>query len=254
MDVCGAGPRTVGRASTAGFPKKRIEPTIVSTSESTDTQDRAHDEQGVPESGESDTGHADTGHADSGHANSGHADSGHANSGDADTRDDAPSERIQELTEEIEALENERDEINDKLLRKAAEFENFRKRMEREKRRRYDAGKQDVVEAMLDVLDDLGRSLDAATELEEKQDAETAYESLRGGVDMVFRKFKDELSSLGIEKIEAEGEPFDENLHEALMQQPAPEGVEPGTVLSEVRTGYKMGDRVIRHSRVIVAS
>jgi molecular chaperone GrpE len=246
----------------------------VSTSEPTDTQDRAHDEQGAPDSGEASGGgdeardaaspNASNGGAQSGDEQSGDEQSGDEQSGDEQSGDEqfgensagdeAPSERIQELTEEIEALEQERDEINDKLLRKAAEFENFRKRMEREKRRRYDAGKQDVVEAMLDVLDDLGRSLDAAEELEEKQDAETAYESLRGGVDMVFRKFKDELSSLGVEKIDAEGEPFDENLHEALMQQPAPEGVEPGTVLSEVRTGYKMGDRVIRHSRVIVAS
>lgn len=222
----------------------------MSSSESTDTQDRAHDEH---EASEASSGEGAGDRAEH-EASNGDAQAAQDASGEEDTGDEVSSDRIQELTEEIEALEQERDEINDKLLRKAAEFENFRKRMEREKSRRYDAGKQDVIEAMLDVLDDLGRSLDAAEDLEEKQDAETAYESLRGGVDMVFRKFKDELSNLGIEKIDAEGEPFDENLHEALMQQPAPEGVEPGTVISEVRTGYRMGDRVIRHSRVIVAS
>jgi len=162
--------------------------------------------------------------------------------------------RIEELQGELASVQNELDEINEKYLRKAAELENFRRRMERENTRRYTAGQVDVVKAMLGVLDDMGRSMDAAEELREKQDAETAYESLRGGVDMVYRKFIDELENLGVERIDAEGEPFDESLHEAMMQQPAPEGVEPGTVLNEVQAGYRMGERVIRHSRVIVAA
>ena len=162
--------------------------------------------------------------------------------------------RIEELQDELASVQNELDEINEKYLRKAAELENFRRRMERENTRRYTAGQVDVVKAMLGVLDDMGRSMDAAEELREKQDAETAYESLRGGVDMVYRKFIDELENLGVERIDAEGEPFDESLHEAMMQQPAPEGVEPGTVLNEVQAGYRMGERVIRHSRVIVAA
>lgn len=162
--------------------------------------------------------------------------------------------RIEELQAELASVQKELDEINEKYLRKAAELENFRRRMERENTRRYSAGQVDVVKAMLGVLDDMGRSMDAAEELREKQDAETAYESLRGGVDMVYRKFIDELENLGVERIDAEGEPFDESLHEAMMQQPAPEGVEPGTVLNEVQAGYRMGERVIRHSRVIVAA
>jgi molecular chaperone GrpE len=175
----------------------------------------------------------------------------------ADVDDDLSVEaagRIEELQDELASVQNELDEINEKYLRKAAELENFRRRMERENTRRYTAGQVDVVKAMLGVLDDMGRSMDAAEELREKQDAETAYESLRGGVDMVYRKFIDELENLGVERIDAEGEPFDESLHEAMMQQPAPEGVEPGTVLNEVQAGYRMGERVIRHSRVIVAA
>jgi molecular chaperone GrpE len=175
----------------------------------------------------------------------------------ADVDDDLSVEaagRIEELQGELASVQNELDEINEKYLRKAAELENFRRRMERENTRRYTAGQVDVVKAMLGVLDDMGRSMDAAEELREKQDAETAYESLRGGVDMVYRKFIDELENLGVERIDAEGEPFDESLHEAMMQQPAPEGVEPGTVLNEVQAGYRMGERVIRHSRVIVAA
>ena len=159
----------------------------------------------------------------------------------------------QSLEEQIEAVKAERDEINERLLRTAAELENYKRRTEREKRRRYKAGKVDVIRTMLEVLDDFERSMDAAASLDEADDPAEAYESLKGGVEMVFRKFRDELSKLGVEPIEAEGEPFDESLHEAMMQQPTDEA-EPGTVVHEVRTGYTMGDRVIRHSRVIVAS
>ncbi|PEN15328.1 nucleotide exchange factor GrpE [Longibacter salinarum] len=175
-------------------------------------------------------------------------------SGEAGDLSVEATERIEELQQELSSVQNELDEVNEKYLRKAAEFENFRRRMDRETTRRYSAGQVDVVKAMLGVLDDMGRSMDASEELAEKQDAEAAYDSLRNGVEMVHRKFVDELQSLGVERIDAEGEPFDESLHEAMMQQPAPEGVEPGTVLTEVQPGYRMGDRVIRHSRVIVAS
>lgn len=162
-------------------------------------------------------------------------------------------DEIEVLEEEIDQLKEERDELNDRLLRKAAELENYRRRMEREKERRYEAGKRSVIEAMLEVLDDFERSMEATRDLENAEDAESAYESLKGGVEMVFSKFRDELQSLGVEPIEAEGEPFDEQLHEAMMRQPSEEA-DPGTVLQEIRKGYTMGDRVIRHSRVVVAA
>jgi len=161
--------------------------------------------------------------------------------------------KIEALTEKVEALEEEREELNDRVLRKAAEFENYRRRMDREKRRRYEAGMLEVIEPVLEVLDDFERSIDAAEELQENQDPETAYESLKGGVEMVFRKFRDTLENLGVEPIEAQGGSFDEDLHEAMMRQPSAEA-EPGTVLHEIRKGYRMEDRVIRHSRVVVAS
>jgi len=160
---------------------------------------------------------------------------------------------VEVLEEKIDQLEEERDELNDRLLRKAAELENYRSRMEREKERRYEAGKRAVIESMLEVLDDFERSLEATRDLEDAEDAESAYESLKGGVEMVFRKFRNELQSLGVEPIEAESEPFDEQLHEAMMRQPS-EAADPGTVLQEIRKGYTMGDRVIRHSRVVVAA
>lgn len=162
-------------------------------------------------------------------------------------------QRVQELTEKVEALKEERDELNDRVLRKAAEFENYRRRMDREKKRRHEAGMLEVIEPVLEVLDDFERSIDAAEELQENQDPEGAYDSLKGGVEMVFRKFRDTLENLGVEPIEAEGEPFDEELHEAMMRQPSEEEA-PGTVLQEIRKGYRMEDRVIRHSRVVVAA
>lgn len=172
-------------------------------------------------------------------------------SDDADVTEE--QDKVAALEEEIEHLKDERDELNDRLLRKAADFKNFRRRMEREKRRRHEAGKIAVIEPMLEVLDDFERSLEAARDLEDLEEASDAYESLKGGVEMVYRKFRDELESLGVEPIEAEGKPFDETLHEAMMRQPSEEA-EPGAVLQEIRKGYTMGDRVIRHSRVVVAT
>ena len=154
----------------------------------------------------------------------------------------------------VESLEEELDELNDRLLRQAAEFQNFRRRMKRENERRFTSGKKEVVLPMLDVLDDFERSIEAAEELEDAKDKEAAYEQLKSGVEMIFSKFLDELNTLGVEPIDAKGEPFNENEHEAMMQQPAPDDVEEGTVLEEIRKGYRMDDQVLRHSRVIVAS
>jgi molecular chaperone GrpE len=170
-----------------------------------------------------------------------------------ESADDTADDTVEALREEVESLRQERDELNDQLLRKAAELDNYRKRMAEEKRRRHASGKLEAVRPILEVLDDFERSLDAASDLDVDNDPETAYESLKSGVEMVHRKFVDALEGLDVEPIEAEGEPFDEAYHEAMMRQPA-EDVEPGTVVQEIRKGYVMGDRVIRHSRVIVAT
>lgn len=156
--------------------------------------------------------------------------------------------------EQIEALKAEQEELNDRLLRQAAEFQNFRRRMQREKKKFHRTGKKEVILPMLDVLDDFQRSIEAAEQLQEQEDLAAAYESLKSGVEMVFDKFIAELEGVGVEAIEAEGEPFNEEVHEAMMQQPAPDDVDEGTVLKEIRRGYRLDDQVLRHSRVIVAS
>lgn len=162
--------------------------------------------------------------------------------------------RIEELEERIQALETERDTLNDQFLRKAAELENTRRRLTEQANKKYDAGKVEAIQEVLSIIDDLQRSLDAATQFEESDDPKSAYETLRDGLTLVHSNFLSALKEVGVEPIEAEGEPFDEQKHDAMMQQPAPEGVEPGTVLKEVRRGYRMGDRVVRHAQVVVAS
>jgi len=166
---------------------------------------------------------------------------------------EALTDEVEALREEVDGLKAEREELNERLLRKAAELENVRRRMDREKKRRHVAGKETVLESMLEVLDDFERSLDAAQNLDVSEDPESAYETLKGGVEMVYRKFQDQLQSLGVEPIKAEGQPFDEQLHAAMLRQPS-DDVEPGNVLKEVQKGYTMGDRVLRHSRVVVAA
>lgn len=176
---------------------------------------------------------------------------------------DAPAEaqdRAGEADTDVQAdaaldqMRAELDAVQDRLMRTAAEYQNYRRRSEQEKAVLLALGKSEVLREMLDVVDDVDRSLEAAKAPEEVDDAEAAYRSLREGVELVHRKLAGTLQKLGVEAIEAEGQPFDENLHEAMMRQPAPEGVEPDTVVGEIQKGYRLGDRVLRHTKVIVAA
>lgn len=153
----------------------------------------------------------------------------------------------------VETMQSELAREQDRRLRIAAEYQNYRRRTEQEKSGLLELGKSLVVQQLLDVVDDLERSLAAAEEAAES-DRGPAYDALKEGVDLVYRKFMDEMKRLGVEPIEAEGQPFNEHEHEAMLQQPAPDGTEPGTVLQEFQRGYRMGDRVLRHARVIVAA
>jgi molecular chaperone GrpE len=160
------------------------------------------------------------------------------------------------LAAEAEHLEQELAQTKDRLLRQMAEFQNFRRRMERERDQQFQFGQTKVLRPLLDVLDDFRRSLEAAEQVEANQEGEAgpAYQALKEGVEMVYQKFNDELEKLGVEPIEAVGQPFDETLHDAMMQQPAPDDDTPeGTVLDELQRGYRLGDRVLRHAKVIVA-
>ena len=163
----------------------------------------------------------------------------------------APEEELQEsaqaeaeaLSKELEQTRAQRDEYLDLAQRKQAEFANYRRRTEGVRQEAYDDGRRDTIEKLLPVVDNLERALGAAGE----------ESALRSGVEMVLRQTLDTLAKLGVETIDPLGQPFDAELHNAVMQGSAEEG-EPGTVCLVLQKGYKLGARVIRHAMVKVVA
>ena len=137
----------------------------------------------------------------------------------------------------------EYDELDDRYKRILAEFENFKKRSGKEREGVYNSILSDVVEVILPVLDNL----------ENAAKVETKDEEYKKGVELVLKQFRDVLSSKGIEEIKTVGETFDPELHEAVSSiQDENLGVQE--IAQEYRKGYKIGNRVIRHSMVVVAN
>ena len=157
-----------------------------------------------------------------------------------------PEDEMAQLDiEELKKKAAESDELRAKCLRAKADYDNLRKRSLKEQAQAASRGAGRLTEDLLPVLDDFERTLAAA-------DAAHDFEQLMQGIRLVYQAFGDALAKHGVEPIEAKGEPFDHNLHEAVVAQPAPE-VPDGTVIEEIRKGYCLGDRVIRHSQVVVA-
>jgi molecular chaperone GrpE len=152
-----------------------------------------------------------------------------------------------ELTDQLRQLKLELDEYKDLFLRKAADFENFRKRKQQESSSIARVTEENLIIQLLPVLDDFERLFSTAEE--EKYDRETFLRGAR----MIYDKLNTLLTARGLKPLEAVGQPFDPQLHEAVMQQPQ-SGVEPGTVLQEYARGYRLGDKVIRHGKVVVSS
>ena len=177
---------------------------------------------------------------------------------DEDLQDNATS-REQGEDADI-SLEEQLIQATDQIKRQAAEFQNYRRRTEIEKRQMVSIGKSLVLERLLDVFDDLQRSVIAAQDAEpeaetaQTHDAQKSFESLRSGLELAHQKLMDELKKLDVVVIESIGQVFDEEIHEAVMQQPATEGKETGIVLAEIQRGFKLGDRVLRHAKVVVSS
>ncbi|HEX2868358.1 MAG TPA: nucleotide exchange factor GrpE [Ignavibacteriales bacterium] len=155
------------------------------------------------------------------------------------------SPQFKALREESENLAKEVSEVKDKLLRKAAEFENYKRRTEQEQLNWLKYAAESFIVKILPVYDDLERSLSHA-----KEAANT--DAIKEGLNMVLNKFGRVLEEQGVKKIDAKGKPFDFNLHEALLQQTVP-GVAPHTVIEVVEPGYMYKDKVIRHAKVIVS-
>lgn len=159
-----------------------------------------------------------------------------------------------ESTEEEAALRREVATLHDQLLRRAAEFQNYRRRSESDRLEAERAGMRTVLMPMLEVFDDLRRSLEVAgSSLIGDDGREPGAGAFSVGVELVYQKFEDALVKLNVERIPSVGFPFDENLHEALMQQPAPDDTPSGTVIGELQPGYQTPGRVLRHARVVVA-
>ena len=145
--------------------------------------------------------------------------------------------------DELEALRNENEELISTLQRLQADFENYRKRAQRDQDALVARAGERIVKELLPVLDDLERALEAAEQHEEAK--------LEDGVRLVHRALADVLRKEGVEEIETGGA-FDPHVHEALLAQPG-EGVDAGHVLQVLQKGYRLGDRVVRPARVIVA-
>lgn len=144
---------------------------------------------------------------------------------------------------EKEKLEKEIEEVNDRLKRIMAEFENYKKRNQKEKEQQYSSILGDVVGSLLPIIDNLEKAVTV----------ETQDTSFKQGVELVFKQLVDILSGYGVKKIEAVGNEFDPELHEAIGHV-EDEKLGEQVVKEEYRTGYKIGDKVIRHSMVIVAN
>ena len=159
------------------------------------------------------------------------------------------------LAAAIEEMRGRLEAAEDRFLRKEAEFRNYRRRTEEEKVVLTGLGKRLVIRRFLDVLDDFGRSIEAAEQVEAQQEEKPGpvYYALKEGFELVHRKIMDELAKEQVEPIEAIGKPFDEELHEAVMQQEV-EGTASGIVVGEAQKGYRMGDHILRHSKVVVSA
>ncbi|HLO31824.1 MAG TPA: nucleotide exchange factor GrpE [Anaerolineales bacterium] len=161
----------------------------------------------------------------------------------------ATSENVDQLSAEIEALKKKLEaaeartsEYKDSWLRAQAEFQNYKKRLDRDNELMYVSMKGDIIKKVLPILDDLERAL-------QNRRPEDPWAN---GIELVVRKFQNILESEGVKRIEAVGAEFDPNFHEAISHEPA-DGVQSGHVIGVVQNGYMLGERVIRPAMVRVA-
>jgi molecular chaperone GrpE len=154
-------------------------------------------------------------------------------------------EREPTLEEKLQQAEKLLQEKDDRYLRLAAEFDNFKKRASREFALIIKNANEELISELLQVLDDFGRALQSVRNTDDS-------ESFRKGIEMVASNFQNLLSRHGLEAIEAKGKEFDPELHEAVMQMPSEE-VPENIILEEITKGYRLNGKVIRHSQVVVS-
>ena len=154
-----------------------------------------------------------------------------------------------DMEAEIVARDAEITKLREEVMRRAAEFENFRKQKEREAAQSGVRMLENTVRDLLPLVDDLKRLMShIPAEMQAMAEAKPFIE----GVELIRKNFMSVLENKGVKEIEAKGKMLDVNFHEAITQVEAP-GAEPDTIVEEYQTGYTLGDRVIRHAKVIVA-
>lgn len=151
------------------------------------------------------------------------------------------------LDEKLQELGQKLDEMNDKYLRLFSEFDNFRKRTQKEKLELFKTAAEDVMLAMLPVLDDFERALKAA-------DENGSDENHREGIELIYNKFRKTLEQKGLESLDSMGKEFDTDFHEAITNIPAPSDDLKGKVVDVIEKGYKLNDKVIRFAKVVVGN
>ncbi|HXI32404.1 MAG TPA: nucleotide exchange factor GrpE [Vicinamibacterales bacterium] len=144
----------------------------------------------------------------------------------------------------VAELERERDDYKDRWMRKTAEFDNYRRRIERERREQADQAVVDLLQDLLSVVDDFDRALTV--------DAGESGGAYRKGVELIHGKLHDLLRRHGVKPLEALGADFDPNVHQAVMHEASPDHRE-GEVIGELRKGYTINDRLLRPAMVKVA-
>ncbi|MBR2638863.1 MAG: nucleotide exchange factor GrpE [Bacteroidaceae bacterium] len=170
---------------------------------------------------------------------------------DAENCNETTQQEEEALTPEEQALKELNDanekiaELNDKYLRQAAEFDNYRKRTMKEKAELIKNGGERVMESILPILDDFERALQNMSKDENTKD-------ILVGIELIYNKFTGILKQNGLQKIETEGKDFDTDYHEAIAMVPAPSEELKGKVLDCVQAGYMLNDKVIRHAKVAV--
>ena len=147
---------------------------------------------------------------------------------------------------DVNPLQEKYDTLNNQYIRLAADFENFRKRTEQEREALHKYGAESTLKKMLEVLDNFERGLKAIETVEDCDKVKECY-------NLAYKNFTDVLSKAGLETIKAEGEVFDPNFHEAVMQTPTTDKPE-NTIIAELQKGYKLGDKVLRPTLVNVAT
>jgi molecular chaperone GrpE len=170
------------------------------------------------------------------------------NNDSVDNTEQQPEEPLSEeeqLKLKLAEAEAKIAELQDRYLRQAAEFDNYRKRTMKEKAELIKSAAEKVMVAELPIVDDMDRALD---NMEKGMDADACIE----GFKLIAQKFKNTLAQQGLEKIETDGQDFDTDFHEAIALIPAPSEELKGKILDCVQAGYKLGDKVIRHAKVAV--